>query len=213
MEKTDALNFLNDLAEGIANMFGSYCETVVQEINDDTITIVTIFNGHVSGRKVMSQDSIIGGKLRADLIDFNQVNSSGEYNQFVKHPKGKTIKSSSFKLEGFGYCYVLGINYDVTAYELMEPFIESIMTFDANMFNVINKNKENTLDGIFSFCMKPFSITDKKINKKDRLTLIKNLNESNFFQIQKSVQYLSEKLNVSKYTIYKDLNELGITEI
>ena len=33
------------------------------------------------------------------------------------------------------------------------------------------------------------------------------------FQMQKSVPSLSEKLNVSKYTIYKDLNEIGATDL
>ncbi len=210
MNKNDALNFLNNLAEGIASIFGSYCETVVQEIDKGSITTVTIFNGHVSGRKVGSQEGILGGKLEAGLIDFDIVNN-GAYNQFVKHPKGKTIKYSSFKLEGDDYCLVLGINYDVTAYELIEPLVNSIMNFEGDLINTLSKQKENSVESIFAFCMKPFSITDKKLNKKDRLALIKSLNENNFFQMQKSVQYLSEQLEVSKYTIYKDLNELEIT--
>lgn len=38
--------------------------------------------------------------------------------------------------------------------------------------------------------------------------LIEELNKRNSFELQKSVPYLSERLGVSKYTLYKDLNEL-----
>ena len=50
MNKTNAYDFLCRSAEGIAKMFGKYCETVVQEVVGQEIEVVAIYNGHVSGR-------------------------------------------------------------------------------------------------------------------------------------------------------------------
>ena len=46
------------------------------------------------------------------------------------------------------------------------------------------------------------------MNKKDRLTLIKNLNEVGVFKVQKSIPYVAELMGISRYTIYNYLREI-----
>ena len=106
MNKTNAYDFLCRSAEGIAKMFGKYCEAVVQEVVGQEIEVVAIYNGHVSGRKVGSTRSIYGDDVSADDFDFSKL-SQDSSNQLVTLSNGKVIKSSSYYLRGTDFTYIL----------------------------------------------------------------------------------------------------------
>ncbi len=207
MTKQEAFQFLDTLAKGIATMFGSHCETIVQELDDDVFSIVSIYNGEVSGRQVNSELGILGGTLKSENIDSNQVRR-GVFNQIVKHPSGKMIKSSSFSLIGEDYFYILGINYDATPMNQIGQFIEDFIKTDGDLFSTLSQETEYSMENILESCLKMTGVEGRKFKKNERLGLIRLLSEHQFFQIQKSVPYLSEQIGVSKYTIYKDLNAL-----
>lgn len=210
MTKKEAYDFLYHLAEGISKMFGNNCETVIQELIGSDFYTVTIFNGHVSGRETMSTQGILGGKLNSDEIDYDKVRS-GVFNQLVIHPSGKKIKSSSFPLKGEDYFYILGINYDITILDGISLFINNFISFDGDLFSTLHQEKDNSMEHILESSLQMMNGKVDKMKKEERVVLIKMLNDRNFFQIQKSVPFLSEKLGVSKYTIYKYLNEIGVT--
>ena len=123
MNKTNAYDFLCRSAEGIAKMFGKYCETVVQEVVGQEIEVVAIYNGHVSGRKVGSTRSIYGDDVSADDFDFSML-SQDSSNQLVTLSNGRVIKSSSYYLRGTDFTYILGINYDITLMEQIRNYAE-----------------------------------------------------------------------------------------
>lgn len=50
MDREEAFEFLDRTARGIAEMFGSTCETLVHDMGDPRHPILSIYNGHVSGR-------------------------------------------------------------------------------------------------------------------------------------------------------------------
>ena len=58
--------FLDRLARGIAEMFGSSCETMVHDMSQPSHPILSIYNGHVSGRKVGSTLDILGSDKELD---------------------------------------------------------------------------------------------------------------------------------------------------
>lgn len=208
MTKSEAYELLYGMADGIAKMFGKNCETVVQELIDEKFVMIAIFNGHVSGREVQSTQGILGGTLSSAEIDYTKI-MSGVYNQLVVHPTGKKIKSSSFVLKGEDYLYILGINFDVTLFDAVKLMLGDFTAFEGELFTTLQREKENTLDNIFTTCVQVMHANIHKMKKEERVVLIRMLNEHNFFNIQKSVPFLSEKLGVSKYTIYKYLNEIG----
>ncbi len=51
MTRDEAFEFLDRAARGIAEMFGSSCETLVHDMGVPTHPILSIYNGHVSGRR------------------------------------------------------------------------------------------------------------------------------------------------------------------
>src|SRR5699024_7433171 len=50
------------------------------------------------------------------------------------------------------------------------------------------------------------------MRKKERVQMIKYLNESGAFSIHKSIPIIAEKMNVSRYTIYNYLKEIEAKE-
>ena len=207
MTKKEAYEFLYRMAEGIAKMFGRQCETLIQEVIDGEMITVAIFNGHVSGRQPMSQIGILGGKISDEEIDYDEF-MKDVYNQLVIHPSGKKIKSSSFILAGEDYKYALGINYDITPFEKLQNVFEDFLSFEGDLYSTLWVESGSSLEGILESCLKIINRTGEKLSKEERVILIRLLQEKNFFELQRSVPFLSEKLGVSKYTIYKDLKEL-----
>lgn len=209
MKKTEAFTFLDHMAQGIAVMFGESCETVVQEIIENEITTVSIYNGHVSGREVNSKIGILGGIM--DSQDVNYVNMlKSNHNQLVLHPSGKKIKSASFVMKEEEYCYILGINYDVTLMERMQHMLNNFMVFDGSLYETMEGEGAKTLGGIYESCVSKMTLPEGKLSKERRLALLQMLHQQGFFELQKSIPFLASKLGVSKYTIYKDLGELNI---
>ena len=60
MTYEEAFEFLDRTARGIAQMFGSSCETLVHDMSVPDHPILSIYNGHVSGREVGSTMDIMG---------------------------------------------------------------------------------------------------------------------------------------------------------
>lgn len=209
MEKTQAFDFLCRAAAGIARTFGKYCETVVQEVVGEEIHTVAIFNGHVSGRTPGATRSIYGDAAMEAEFDFSKL-SQDSTNQLVTLPNGRIIKSSSYYLRGDGFAYILGINYDITLMEQLRNYAEDFNQTDSDFLGSLQAEKENSLQSLYEEARYAVNKPTGAIKKADRQMLIRILHKRNFFAMAKCIPFLSEKLNVSKYTIYKDLNELGI---
>ncbi len=207
MNKEEAYDFLYRLAEGISKMFGNHCETLIQEVINGEMVTVAIFNGHVSGRQPMSQLGILGGAMDDVEINYDKL-MIDVCNQLVIHPTGKKIKSSSFILAGDDFKYALGINFDITPFEKMQNLIGDFLTIEGDLYSTLQRENGNDPESILDTCLKIMNNTGEKLNKEERFVLIKLLRENNFFDFQRSVPFLSEKLGVSKFTIYKDLKEL-----
>ena len=92
MDRDEAFEFLDRTARGIAEMFGSSCETLVHDMGDPSHPILSIYNGHVSGREVGSTMDILGSVRELDqdalVTDF--------VNLYATTPAGQQIKSSTF---------------------------------------------------------------------------------------------------------------------
>ena len=96
MDREEAFEFLDRTARGIAEMFGSTCETLVHDMGDPSHPILSIYNGHVSGRTVGSTLDILGTAKELDedalVTDF--------VNLYATTPSGQQIKSSTFTSSG-----------------------------------------------------------------------------------------------------------------
>ena len=93
----------------------------------------------------------------------------------------------------------------------MEQFLSSITSHSGDLFSTMSEDKGNDADllvQIFDQALSRIGVSVSDMNKQDRFSLVALLKEQDYFRLQKSVRYVAEQLNVSKYTIYKYLKEL-----
>ncbi|MBQ6622369.1 MAG: helix-turn-helix domain-containing protein [Mogibacterium sp.] len=210
MTRNEAYDFLYRIAEGLSKMFGQCCETVVQEVlPDEGIRTVAIFNGHVSGRTAGSSESIYGpfadpGTLVPDELHRDNTG------QLVHLSDGKLLKSSSYYLRGYDFTFILGINYDISLMKQLESFAADFNRTEHTLLDTLQVTPDRTLEALFEAALAAVGKPAHPLKKADRQSLIRLLDEKQFFQIRKSIPFLSESLGVSLYTIYKDLAELGL---
>ncbi len=206
MNKKEAFKMLDRLASGIAQTFGSNCETIVHDINDKEHSVVAIYNGHVTGRKLGDKLNFLGVDIPIDesfigLLDL--INTQG------RTADNKMIKSSTFQFVGKDYHYGLGINFDYTLMSAAESAIRDLTAVGESMVVAMSETPDHRLEDIFEDSMatigKPLSL----MNKSDRMRLIALLQERNAFSFQKSIPYISEQLGISRYTIYNYLKAIN----
>ena len=205
MNREEALEFLDRTARGIAEMFGSSCETLVHDMGDPKHPILSIYNGHVSGRSVGSTMDILGTAKELDatalVTDF--------VNLAATTPSGRQIKSSTFHLIGEGYNLALGINFDYTSLIYANRTLVDLMNAEADLQSAMWQGGDGRLADIFDECLAAVGKPVSDLNKKDRMKVIALLDQKNAFSFRKSVPFVSRRLQVSRYTVYKYLGELA----
>lgn len=204
LDKNEAFEFLKRLSDGIAIMFGSTCETLIHDMSVPNHPIIYISNGHISSRKIGSTEDIYGYHTTGEDVDLDR-----DYiNHLVMSKRGRRIKSSTFHMKGEDYHYAFGINFDITNFYEFQKLQEGFLKVSTELFEAINEDDDNRLSTIFENCLDIIGKPVERLNRSDRLRLISLLKEQNAFSFQKSVPYISERLNLSRNTIYKYMKEL-----
>ena len=194
MNRDEAFEFLDRTAKGIAETFGSSCETLVHDMSISTHPILSIYNGHVSGRTVGSTMDILGNDT--------QLNEDGLKTDFVN-------LYSTFHMIGEDYNLALGINFDYSSLIYANRILVDLMSADADLKSAMWHSGDNRLGEIFDECLTAVGKPISALNKADRLKIIALLNQRDAFSFRKSVPFISQRLGVSRYTIYKYLSELA----
>ena len=204
MTRDEAFEFLDRTAQGIAAMFGSSCETLVHDMGDPSHPILSIYNGHVSGRSVGSTLDILGTAKELDetalVTDF--------VNLYATTPAGQQIKSSTFHLIGEGYNLALGINFDYTSLVYANKILVDLMSAEADLQSAMWQGGDTRLAALFDECLSAVGKPVAALNKRDRMKIIALLDQKNAFSFRKSVPFVAKRLQVSRYTVYKYLGEL-----
>lgn len=204
MTREDAFDFLDRIARGLAEMFGASCETLVHDMDAPGHPILSIYNGHVSGRTVGSTMDILGTtrELNEEAV------SSDLVNLFAPTPSGKQVKSSTFYISGEGYSLGLGINFDFTSLVFANQILMDLMSADADLQSALWQGDSGMAE-LFRECLASVGKPVHTLTKKDRMKIIRLLNQKNAFSYRRSVPFVAKHLQVSRYTIYKYLDELS----
>lgn len=205
MDRDEAFEFLDRTARGIAEMFGSSCETLVHDMGVLTHPILSIYNGHVSGRMVGSTHDILGTDRELD----RDATVTDQVNLYATTPSGQQIKSSTFHLIGPDYNLALGVNFDYTSLVYANRILVDLMSAEADLSAALWQGGESALRDLFETCLAALGKPLDALNKADRLKLVALMDQKNAFSYRKSVPYVSRRLGVSRYTVYKYLDELG----
>ena len=204
MTRDQAFEFLDRTARGIAEMFGSSCETLVQDMSDPSHPILSIYNGHVSGREVGSTADIMGSTR---LID-EAAMTTDFVNLYATTPSGAQLKSSTFHMIGEGYNLALGINFDYTSLVFANRILADLVSARSDLRSALwQPGDTRQLGELFDQCAAEIGKPPDAFSKADRLRLVALLRERSAFSYRKSVPYVAGRLGVSRYTVYKYLDE------
>ena len=209
MNREEMLTLLKNEAKGIATMFGPNCETLVHDMKRPGHPILAIYNGTVTGREVGSTVDIFG-----DIGHYDEsVYEDKDYvNQLVLSRDGRTLKSTTFHAIGEDYHFALGINLDITNMMRATQLLSELTATSGELQQTLMQDARSQLEELLRECVSAVGIEPEKMKKTDRMRIIRMLYKRRAFTYQKSVAIVAERLNVSRYTVYKYMHELEEAE-
>ena len=205
MTREEAFEFLDRTARGIAETFGASCETLVHDMSVPTHPILSIYNGHVSGRTVGSTKDVNGISRNLD----EEALVTDLVNMFAATPDGRQIKSSTFHLMGEDYNLALGINFDYSSLVFANKVLVDLMSAQNDLKAVLYQGDSRQLAEVFDECLAAVGKPIHALTKTDRMKVVALLEQEDAFSFKKAVPYVAKRLQVSRYTIYKYIGELA----
>jgi len=206
---TDNLNLLSDIAKCIAMQFGENCEVVLHDLTlPYDKTIVAIWNGHVTGRKVGD-----GGTNAGLEILKGSASPDDQFCYINATPAGRLLRSSSkyFRDEYGKVNGSLCINLDITDMIKGEAALRTLTGSNTASFPRTPELFVGNIDELLELMMtEAVSITGKSVGnltKEEKVSIVHSLDGKGFFLIKKAAEKLADFLGLSRYSIYNYLNE------
>ena len=185
LTESKRLELLRQVAAGIAAQFGSGCEVVVHDLSrHPDHSIVAIFNGHVTGRKVGDGAShVVLEQLRSQ-----DQTTKDHLCYLTKTPDGKILKSSTIYIRNSRgkVAAILAINYDISRLMMVENAIADLISTPqpAEPEKIVNVNDllEELIQQSVALVGKPVVL----MNKEDKIRAIQFLSQNGAFLVTKS---------------------------
>ena len=203
------LDFLKQLAHGLAIQFGSSCEIAIHDLKTKYLekSIVYIENGHVSNRQ--TGDGPSGIVLETLQSDPSTIHDKLSY--LTKTEDGRILKSSTFYIrdDDGSISYIFSLNYDITAFTAASTAIQSLIATKDNLPDLtgdsprqITHNVNELLDLLIEQAVAKVGKPVAMMNKDDKVKVVQFLNNAGAFLITKSGDKVSSYLGISKFTLY-----------
>lgn len=202
----DYVRLLRPIAKAIVETFGSNCEVVIHDFRNPEHSIVAI-EGNVTGRTIGGTMTEIGLSLIA------QGDKAHDLLYHTMHTQsGRVLKSASILLRDSDNKPIgtFGINFDITNLRGLASAIEPLIAMASNSAESITFTNDiwqivtNTIqeEEIAS------GISVSRMTKEDRLSIFRVLDRRGIFELQRSVPHVASRLQISRATAYKYLEEI-----
>ena len=201
------LERLKVIAHGLAIQFGPSCEVLIHDLQGDLDTsLVYIENGTITNRHVSDGPS----HVVLDVLNYDD-GSEGRFGYLTKTKDGRILKSSTMYIrdDNGNIAYLLGINQDITEFVMMHRSLESLIGIGQAETGTVEKITTSVSELLDDLLLEVERLVGKPgplMNKVERLKAISYLNEKGAFLISKSSEKIAEYFNISKFTLYSDLN-------
>lgn len=208
------LDFLKQLAHGLAIQFGSSCEIAIHDLKTKDLekSIVYIENGHVSNRQ--TGDGPSGIVLETLQSDPSTIHDKLSY--LTKTEDGRILKSSTFYIRDNdgSISYIFSLNYDITAFTAASTAIQSLIATKDNLPDLtgdsprqITHNVNELLDLLIEQAVAKVGKPVAMMNKDDKVAVVQYLDHAGAFLITKSGDKVSSYLGISKFTLYSYMDK------
>lgn len=198
---------LSEICECIAKQFGDDCEVVLHDLTRDyDNTIVGIWNGHVTGRKVGD-----GGTDAGLAVLRGTAQPKDEYCYISKTKDGRILRSSSkFFLDEKGTVVgSLCINYDITALMAGQAAMRKLTNLDEkeSKREVFTGDIDELLEILMKEAVESTGHALDELDKEDKVAVVRYLDNKGVFLVKKSAERVADFLGISRFTVYNYLNE------
>lgn len=206
MGREEMLDFLKRIADGISVMFGSNCEVVIHDLENSESSILYITNSHVTEREVGDKLDLLGTRDIDELykgVDLVNLNGISKNNHL--------LKCSTFHAKGEDYHFALGVNFDYTNVLMIQSLVNDFTRVGDSIEIAASEKDENLEQKLDEFYNNAVNHIGKPIpfmRKRERVEMIRYLQDKGAFSIHKSIPIIAEKMKVSRYTIYNYLREI-----
>ena len=210
------LDFLKQLAHGLAAQFGSSCEVVIHDLSRQDLeqSIVYIENGHVSNRH--TGDGPSGIVLETLRSDPGKIRDRLCY--LTRTDDGRILKSSTLYIrdDKGRIVYIFSINYDITTLVAAENSIRALVETDpgtpsdaksSESPQKITHNVTELLDLLIEQAVDRVGKPVALMTKDDKIAVVQYLNNAGAFLITKSGDKISSLLGISKFTLYSYMDK------
>ena len=205
----NTLDFLKQLAHGLAIQFGSSCEIAIHDLKTKDLekSIVYIENGHISNRQI--GDGPSGIVLETLQSDPSTIHDKLSY--LTKTEDGRILKSSTFYIrdDDGSISYIFSLNYDITAFTAASTAIQSLIATKDKLPDLtgdsprqITHNVNELLDLLIEQAVAKVGKPVAMMNKDDKVAVVQYLDHAGAFLITKSGDKVSSYLGISKFTLY-----------
>ncbi|WP_425446602.1 helix-turn-helix transcriptional regulator [Dethiothermospora halolimnae] len=202
-------NNIISLIQGVSEIIGKRSEVVLY--SKDNPNIIDFISGdNVTKRKVGDKITEFEKEIM-DIVN-DRKKSILNYKSVVK--EGRTIKTSILITKDCedNILRYIGINTDVTDFIAYRNALDDLLNFTnidtTTEIKEKNDNVEYILHNIVDETIKDIGIPITYLKKKDKVDIVRKLNNKNLFLIKGSIEYVAKKLLVSRYTIYNYLEEI-----
>ncbi|WP_100065395.1 helix-turn-helix transcriptional regulator [Miniphocaeibacter massiliensis] len=211
----DDIENLKRLVKMIASQFGSNTEVILHDhvYHDYDNSVVAIENGYITGRKVGDGGTNLG--LEAIRKNTNE-NTGDSYCYFTKTKDGKVLRSSTyfFRNENNEVIGSLCLNTDISDYMNLGKSIENITMYtpEKEIEEIFANSVGDLIDHFINEAKLLLNKPVDDMSKEDKIKILTFLDKKGFFLISKSGDIACDYLKMSKYTLYKYLNEIRETD-
>lgn len=217
---THTLEFLIQLADGLARQFGPDCEVVIHDLakHDLDHSIVYIANGQITNRKVGDGPS----KVVLETFHKDPAKVRDHLGYLTRTSDGRILKSSTMYIRSADnneIAYIFSINYDITSLMTIERAVKNLIETEPSDErrhdpDPIVHNVNELLDTLIRQSVELVGKPAALMNKEEKIAAIQFLNDAGAFLITKSGDKVSKYFGISKFTLYSyiDVNNRKTTE-
>jgi predicted transcriptional regulator YheO len=208
------------VADGIARMLGPDCEVAIHDLTHPRHSIMYIVNGHVTNRQV--GDEL--GQLFGQFLQLTEANQDVLAN-YADVEMGRQLRCTKVlvrdeKGTAIGcFCINLVIDGYIAAAEALQQLCETIPlgTMDGSC---AREGAEEAEDGgpdehirsmvrdIIENTIRDVVAPGRRVSRPQRLEIVRFLEERGVFLVKGSVNWTAAKLEVSRFTVYGDLEQV-----
>ena len=199
---SDNFKMLSEIGECIARQFGEDCEVVLHDLTKSyDSTIVAIWNGHVTGRKIGD-----GGTDAGLAILRGTSQPKDEYCYINSTKDGHILRSTSkyFLDEEGKVVGSLCINYDITDFVTAQKALSKLTKSEEQgaKGEIFTNSIDELLEILMQQAVESTGHTLDALEKEDKVAVVRYLDEKGVFLIKKSAERVAEFLYIYLFTVY-----------